>query len=144
MVSNNFVMKNLEKYSRENNKEIMSLDMHVSASDSKCWTYGITFTRNPENFICKSKKINNFDWVKNYYEMTAGQSNIDLFTQYLKDCGDKTIGSFYFENTHFVHLAGHLLDIRHLSLERRFHLHAYNTLFFPRSNYRKNSYINRV
>lgn len=108
------LMKNLEKYSRENNKEIMSLDMHVSASDSKCWTYGITFTRNPENFICKSKKINNFDWVKNYYEMTAGQSNIDLFTQYLKDCGDKTIGSFYFENTHFVHLAGHLLDIRHL------------------------------
>ena len=43
------LMKNLEKYSRENNKEIMSLDMHVSASDSKCWTYGITFTRNPKN-----------------------------------------------------------------------------------------------
>lgn len=96
----------VEKYCRENNIDMMSLDMHESRKRGiPGWTFGITYINNRIDWIefmvehvSDEKRVEMWSVIKGIYAR-----NIDTYVAYLKYFTDVKIKSFYFENMRFIH-----------------------------------------
>lgn len=94
-----------EKYAKNNNIEKFSLDMHRSNIRGHHWSFGITYTSNPQKWLNIFSKNPSNKWQQNYLKWDSN-FNLDWFMTYLKDTSlNNEIGTFYVENLYFAHWA---------------------------------------
>ena len=92
-------------YAEKNNINLFSLDMHHSFSNSKHWSYGITYVNNSNRILYKFKTMNQKDWLNYRYTELADEPfvNIDWITTWFRISTDLKIETFYINNIYFLH-----------------------------------------
>lgn len=104
------LLNEVESYSESNNIDNFSLDMWRSYTESKHWTFGITYTRNCKNWLSVLNKNFDNNWYKNYEDWHI-EYNLDWFFTYLKDYKNIKNETFYIENCSFIHYGAFLAEI---------------------------------
>lgn len=102
------ILHSAQIYAQTNNVSLFSFDMWRSRTRSKAWTFGITYTRNVNNFI-KNFKNANKSWQKDYIDVDQAL-NIDWYCTFLKNTGFAKIETFFVENCGFIHLGDCIFD----------------------------------
>ena len=106
-------MLEIEQYADVQDISLFSLDMHHSNSNSRHWSYGITYTRNPLNILNEFTNNENIkQWLqyksKNLYNETPF-INIDWYTTFIRLKNNLKIDTFYINNVYFLHYSNPLL-----------------------------------
>lgn len=92
------VLRCAEEYSDNNEISLFSLDMWRTKTWNLHWSFGITYTKNPEDWIEIVNKRKDDKTILDPMQ----PHNLDGFFSCLKNCEDG-IASFYVENLRFVH-----------------------------------------
>lgn len=102
-VKSSELLKIAEQYAKNNSIENFSLDMHRSNICGHHWSFGITYTSNPEKWLKIYSKNHSKKWQTKYLHWDQN-FNLDWYMTYLKDTDyNKFIEAFYFENLYFAH-----------------------------------------
>ena len=97
------LLKMAEGYAAANSIENFSLDMHRSNIRGHHWSFGITYTVNPQKWLKIFSRNKSKSWQKKYLKWDK-YFNLDWFMTYLKDTDFKdTIATFYCKNLYFAH-----------------------------------------
>lgn len=103
----------IRKYAIDNDISLFSLDMHFSNSHSQHWTYGVTYTSNPNkilDYFIKDSHIKDWHKFRNVNKYCKSPVlNIDWFTTFIKSKNEIKIDSFYIDNIYFLHCSQPLL-----------------------------------
>lgn len=110
-------MLEIKQYAAKNEISLFSLDMHHSNSNSFHWSYGITYTRNPEEILEEFYKKDNLKKWKKYQKdnvlCRTPILNLDWFTTFIKSNKNLKIETFYIDNIYFLHFSNPLLSSTH-------------------------------
>ena len=101
--------------------DALSLDMWASRHEGKHWTFGVACLRNRINYRPLFEHPDR-DWKK-----IENVPNFDGYFTYLRDVGVHKIGTFYVENSYFVHYG----DFLRFPIKWPLSFWTDNTIFFP-------------
>ena len=97
------ILKDAEKYAKDNNILAFSLDMWETWTRSKHWSFGITFTDARANWTKIFDELNIKDMKSYRLDFHRGFTNLDWIFTYLRDVSKINIQTFYVENLRFIH-----------------------------------------
>ncbi len=83
-------------------KKAFSLDMWTTKTWGEHWSFGVTYTENPSEWL---EIMNRHLDDKDFFAQNEQPCNIDGFFSYLRFCYPDVIGTFYAENLRFIHYA---------------------------------------
>lgn len=95
------VLTEIKKYAKKENISAFSLDMHLSRTKGKHWSFGITYINDNVDWVKIFSENKNLDWSKNY--PTLCNINLDWFFTWLRDYKMFKNEIFYVENMPFIH-----------------------------------------
>ena len=125
-------LKKVMEYSKENDLDVFSYDMHATRFNNKHWSFGITYTRNVSKIFNIMKNTKSKKWQENYSSLQKlfGDYNLDWYFTYLRDNKIINAKTFNIDNLYFAHW-GFATPI---ALTRLVQVEYDNNLYFPLSN----------
>lgn len=100
------MLKEVERYSCNNQFDILSLDMLASRyRDLPTWTFGVSFVNNRVDWTKEMIQFLDEEKRKEYWKLIENvcAKNMDAYFTYLQYFSSLKIGTFYFENLWFIH-----------------------------------------
>ncbi len=95
------ILNEVKTYAKKENISAFSLDMHLSRTFGKHWSFGITYINDNVDWTEIFSQNKNQNWTKNYPDVN--DYNIDWFFTWLRDCKILKNEIFYVENLPFIH-----------------------------------------
>lgn len=125
-------LKKVMEYSKINNLDVFSYDMHASRFNNRHWSFGVTYTRNNSKLVEIIKNAKTKDWQRNYFDLQKlfGDFNLDWYFTYLKDNKLINAKTFNINNLYFAHWG----FATPTALTRLIQVEYNNKLYFPLSN----------
>ena len=96
------VLREASNIAISENIAALSLDMWISRTRGKHWSFGVTFINDIVNYLEIFKKNIDLGWTSMYQELD-NQFNLDWFFTYLRDNKYAVIKTFYIDNCMFIH-----------------------------------------
>lgn len=98
-------LKKVMEYSKENDLDVFSYDMHTTRFNNKHWSFGITYTRNNSKLLEIIKNAKTKEWQKKYSDLQKlfGAFNLDWYFTYLRDSNIIKAKTFDINNLYFAH-----------------------------------------
>lgn len=88
-------------YAEKNKLDCFSLDMHMSRTGGKHWSFGVTYTKNRKDWlVILHSHVNDREYLEKDLEQ---RFNIDWYFTYIRSQQELRIETFYFENLKFIH-----------------------------------------
>lgn len=104
------ILCTIQIYAQKNQVSTISLDMWISRTYGKHWSFGINYVNNTVDW---------FGIIKNHYKDEKLKSkqirNIDGYFSCLKSCTNLKIETFYIENLKFIHYSNDFFKRPHSS-----------------------------
>lgn len=80
----------------------LSLDMWISRTKGRHWSFGVTFINDKVDYLGIFKKNTDLSWTSSYQRLDF-QFNLDWFFTYLRDNKYANIKTFYIDDCMFIH-----------------------------------------
>ncbi len=104
------LLKEAEKMSLERGYSAYALDMWRSKTNSVHWSLGVFFVNEITDFVSVFEKEESLAWTKTLEEYDRN-FNLDWYMTYLKNTSGIKIGTFYPDNTYFIHWGNFVLNV---------------------------------
>ena len=102
-------LKKITDIAVQENISAVSLDMWLSRTKGKHWSFGITFINNNVDYTKIFHENQNLDWIS-AYRGYGNSFNLDWFFTYLRDNQIINIKSFFIDNCMFIHWGDFLVN----------------------------------
>ncbi len=98
-------LEKVMEYSKKNNIDVFSLDMHASRFYNKHWSFGVSYTRNNSKLFNIIKNTTTRKWREDFEELKPlfGEFNLDWYFTYLRNNKIVNAQTYNIDNLYFAH-----------------------------------------